>query len=75
MPQKTSMNESTLICTLGGQPQIVTFALDWLLRHGSHIRDVYAIHLSPADPRISHALKCLSAEFAGNRYRERPCRF
>lgn len=69
------MNESTLMCTLGGQPQIVTFALDWLLQHGSNIRDVYAIHLSPSDPRIAHSLDCLLTEFSGNRYNGQPCRF
>ena len=69
------MNESTLICTLGGQPQIVTFALDWLLQHGSNVRDVYAIHLSPSNPRIARSLNCLSSEFSGNRYNGQLCRF
>jgi CRISPR-associated protein Csx14 len=70
-----SVNESTLICTLGGQPQIVTFALDWLLARGEQIREVFVVHLSTADDRLSRSLGLLRVEFGGDLYRGRPCRF
>jgi CRISPR-associated protein Csx14 len=69
------MSESTLICTLGGQPQVITFALDWLLRRGEQISDVFVFHLSPGDGRLEHSLHCLHRAFAGNRYNRRECRF
>jgi CRISPR-associated protein Csx14 len=68
------VTESTLICTLGGQPQIITFALDILLGRDGGIREVIVIHLTPPDGRIEAALQKLRAEFAANRYRDRPCR-
>ena len=37
---------SVLIATLGGQPQVVTFALDALLAQNEEITAVYVIHLS-----------------------------
>ena len=66
---------SILIATLGGQPQVVTFALDALLEQGEDIREVYVIHLSPANPRIRHSLHKLSSEFSDDTYRGRKMRF
>lgn len=37
----------TLITTMGGQAQVVTFALDWLLAQGEPIGEVIVLHLSP----------------------------
>ncbi|MFQ5577332.1 MAG: CRISPR-associated ring nuclease, partial [Anaerolineae bacterium] len=68
------LNESTLICTLGGQPQIVTFALDILLRRGEAVREVVALHLALSDERVGRAVKRLRAEFKDNQYRGWPCR-
>jgi hypothetical protein len=34
----------TLVATLGGQPQIVTFTLDLLLRRGIPIYEVIVVH-------------------------------
>ena len=65
---------STLISTLGGQAQVVTFALDDLLTHGEDIRDVIVLHLAPQDPRQQRALAQLEGEFAYDRYAGRPCR-
>lgn len=45
----------TLIVTLGGQPQVITFALDALLAQGEAISDVYVLHLSFANPRTRQA--------------------
>jgi len=67
--------DSTLICTLGTQPQVVCFALDYLLAQGEHIRKVMVIHLSGADGREKEAVARLEAEFAGGQYRGVPCRF
>ncbi|HEY65171.1 MAG TPA: histidine kinase [Caldilineae bacterium] len=67
--------ESTLVATVGGQPQVVTFALDALLARGELIREVIILHLSADDPRLRRALFRLSAEFAGDQYAGRPCRY
>jgi len=66
---------SILIATLGGQPQVVTFALDALLEQGEDIREVYVIHLSPANPRIRCSLQKLASEFPNDTYRGRRMRF
>ncbi|MBL7064100.1 MAG: histidine kinase [Anaerolineae bacterium] len=66
---------STFVATMAGGPQIVTFALDNLLRQGEIIQEVIVVHLSPqADPLTGQALVKLAAEFPGDRYAERPCR-
>ena len=67
--------ETTLIATLGSQPQIVTFALDYLLEHGEQIRDVIVLHLSGGSGRETDAVRRLAAEFSNGRYRGEPCRF
>ncbi|GAC1461876.1 MAG: CRISPR-associated ring nuclease [Ktedonobacteraceae bacterium] len=58
----------TLLATLGGQPQVVTFTLDLLLRRGIPIREVIVVHPASYD-RLQHAIACLNAEFPGDRYR------
>ena len=65
---------STLICTLGTQPQIVTFALDYLLAQGEIIHEVVVLYLSGASGRENDAVRRLSAEFSGGLYRGAPCR-
>ncbi len=60
--------EKTLVTTMGGQAQVVTFALDWFLAQGEPIRQVIVLHLSPQDPRVAKALRQLAAEFSGDRY-------
>ncbi|MCS7220807.1 MAG: CRISPR-associated ring nuclease [Anaerolineae bacterium] len=67
--------ESVMIATVGGQPQVLTFALDALLARGEVIREVIVLHLSADDPRLRRSLALLSAEFAGDRYAGRPCRY
>ena len=54
---------TALIATLGGKPQIVTFAVDELLRQGVSLQRVYAVHLAPSDPVIQRSLTLLSQEF------------
>jgi CRISPR-associated protein Csx14 len=61
-----------LIATLGGKPQVLTFALDALLAAGLPIERVLAIHLSPEDPRIQRSINLLRHEFETfGRYRGR----
>lgn len=66
-------HRTILIATLGGQPQIVTFALDWLYARGILMDEVAVVHLGK--PRYLRALQRLSGEFPGDRYRGRKCRF
>jgi CRISPR-associated protein Csx14 len=63
-----------LIATLGGQPQVVTFALDALLARGETIREVLVVFPSPKDGRLHRSLTRLAAEFPGDMYQDRPCR-
>jgi len=65
----------TLVATVAGGPQVVTFALDELLHRGEAIHEVIAVHLSPqADALTGQALVKLAAEFADGCYAGRPCR-
>ncbi len=57
----------TLVATLGGQPQIVTFTLDLLLRRGIPIYEVIVIHPA-SSPHLQQSLERLHAEFVGDRY-------
>lgn len=68
------MAKTILLATLGGQAQVVTFALDILLAKGEPITDLYVLHPAPTQPRIHRALTQLRTEFAGDQYQGRPCR-
>src|SRR5947208_3811243 len=58
----------TLVATLGGQPQVVTFTLDLLLRRDIPISEVIVIHPYATHDRLQHSLRCLNEEFVGDRY-------
>jgi len=62
-----SGNKHTFVATLGGQPQIVTFTLDLLLKRGISIYEVIVVHPA-ASPYIRQSLERLNAEFIGDRY-------
>ncbi len=64
----------SLIAPLGGQPQVVTFALDCLLRSGEAVDEVYVLHPAATESRVGRALHCLHQEFLGGNYAGRPCR-
>lgn len=66
---------SICIASLGGQPQVVTLALDALLARGEQIGELIVIHLSERNERYRSALAALAREFAGDRYAGRPCRY
>ncbi len=57
----------TLVATLGGQPQVVTFTLDLLLKRGIPIYEVIVVHPA-ASPHIQQSLERLNAEFIDDRY-------
>ncbi len=65
----------TLLATLGGQPQIVTFALDALRAQGVAVSEVIALHPAATSPRLKAARERLAAEFIGEQYGGQPCRF
>lgn len=71
------MHHATHICvaTLGGQPQVVTLALDALLARGVPIREVIVVHLSDQTPRYRAARARVMQEFAGERYGGHDCRY
>ena len=65
-----------MVATLGGQPQVVTFALDALRARGEvDLGEVYVVHLSPENERVRHALLLLGREFSEDRYQGGACRF
>lgn len=66
---------TVLVATLGGQPQVVTLALDALLDRGYPIGELIVVHLSTQNPRYEAALARLSADFASGTYRNRPLRY
>jgi CRISPR-associated protein Csx14 len=68
------MTDKTLVITMGGQPQVVTFALDWLLGQGEAIREVVILHLLPRNEPTRRAIEQIVAEFSGDQYQGRPCR-
>lgn len=70
-----SDNRTSMIATLGGQPQVVTFALDALQARGEAIHEVYVLHLSPQNLRTHQSLTRLAHEFVDDCYAGRPCRF
>ncbi len=58
----------TLLATLGGQPQVVTFTLDLLLQRHIPIHEVIVVH--PASyQRLRHSINCLNTEFLSDRYK------
>ncbi len=63
-----------MIATLGGQPQLITFALDALLAQGETIREVIVLYLSAEGSRVNRALAKLTTEFINDSYAGRPCR-
>ncbi len=71
MPEQT---QSILIATLGGQPQVITFALDALLDRGEPIHEVYVLSLNGNRERTRQAWQRLQQEFIDDYYRGRRCR-
>jgi CRISPR-associated protein Csx14 len=66
--------KSIMLATLGGQPQVITFALDALLEQGESISEVIILYLSDDGGRITRALEKVAAEFVDECYAGHPCR-
>jgi CRISPR-associated Csx14 family protein len=58
---------STLIATLGSEPQVVTLAVDLLHRRHRPINTVVVLHTASSEPRMQLAVEQLAAEFAQHR--------
>ncbi len=69
------MTHTIFVATLGGQPQVVTFALDLLAARSIYPDEVLVVHLSRRDERIGRSLTFLEREFKEGLYRGRACRF
>lgn len=69
------MSKTIMIATLGGQPQLVTMALDRLRQNGSTVSAVIVLHMAAEGKRIQNALSLLSREFSGGLYQGEPCSF
>lgn len=65
------MARTVMVATLGGQPQVVTFALDVLLARGVGVDEVVVVH--PGGERYRQSLRRLAEAFPGDRYQGRPC--
>lgn len=63
------------VATLGGQPQIVTLALDQLLAQGVPINEVVVVHLALDNPRYQASLHRLAGEFVHDCYAGQTCRY
>lgn len=60
----------TMVATLGGQPQVVTFALDALLDQGIPVTRLLLLYL-PTDEVVERSLERLEPELGGGTYRGR----
>jgi CRISPR-associated protein Csx14 len=64
--------KSTMVATLGGQPQVITLMLDLLLAGNYPIENVF-VTFPANNPRYREAFKKVSAEFVGDQYQGRVC--
>lgn len=68
--------QSTLIATLGTEPQVVTAALDLLLRQNENICSVHVVHtVAPANAAIQQAVQMLQEVASQAHYRAIPFAF
>lgn len=66
---------TTALITMGGQAQVVTFAVDALLAQREPLTAVVVLHPAATEPRVQRALAQLSAEFVGEQYHGHPLTF
>jgi len=69
------MTRTAFVATLGGQPQVITFALDLLYARGVYPNLVLIVHLSRRNPRVRQALERLSQEFSRGQYKGKSCAY
>ena len=71
MPFRLENIPVSLIATLGTEPQVVTAALDLLLRQGEAVSRVCVLHTVSDDPAIQRSAQVLRGEFNQPPYAER----
>lgn len=64
--ERLKKQKEVLIATLGTEPQVITIALDELLKKGYSVSKVVAIHTN--NPKVLDALKILDDEFLKGSY-------
>ena len=65
---------ATMVATVGGQPQVVTFALDAFLEQGIAVPELILLYLAPEQLRLQQALHQLKNEVGQGSYGGRPLR-
>ena len=65
-------DQTALVATLGGQPQIITFTIDLLLEQGEAVDQVIVVYLASGQ-RYQEAYQRLAGEFIADRYAGRTC--
>jgi len=66
-------SQTILVATLGGQPQVVTFALDALLAQGEVVQAVDVLHPAPIEARLQRSLDCLKQVVVQQWYAGQSC--
>ena len=62
--------QTTFVATLGGQPQVVSFAIDALLARGVKLDHVLLLHLDMSAPRLQTAVQKIITTFDEPAYRK-----
>lgn len=62
------LSKEIFVATVGGQPQVVTFALDQLLETNHLISEVIVLHFHPQTAQAQKKLVYLKTELQGERY-------
>lgn len=65
-------NQTTLVATLGGEPQVITFLMDLLIQRGFRMDQVVIVYLA-GNERCAQSFRQVAAEFSGDRYAGQPC--
>ncbi|GJM40641.1 MAG: histidine kinase [Ardenticatenaceae bacterium] len=67
--------QTTFVATLGGQPQVVSLAIDALLDRGVRLETVLLIHLDMTAPRMETAVQKIITSLAAPRYKDISLKF
>ena len=61
--------QTTVVATLGGQPQVITLAIDALLAQGVRLDHALLVHLAMDSPRLQTAVQKIITAFTSPHYR------
>lgn len=61
--------QTTVVATLGGQPQVITLAIDALLAQGVRLDHALLVHLAMDSPRLQTAVQKIITSFTSPNYR------